>query len=119
MRHRCRIAITGSALQDGYAVVAANGTGTFPVVGEVRAGNSGVSLNSGEVAYITTGAPVPKGADAVIQVEDTERVPGSSEVTILKAAKAGQDIRTVGSDIEQVRPCLRTCDPGMRTGLGL
>lgn len=106
-------------LQDGYAVVAANGTGTFPVVGEVRAGNSGVSLDSGEVAYTTTGAPVPEGADAVIQVEDTERVPGSSEVTILKAAKAGQDIRTVGSDIEQVRPCLRTCDPGMRTGLGL
>ena len=83
-------------------MVAADGTGTFPVVGEVRAGGSAVALQPGQVAYITTGAPVPDGADAVIQVEDTERVPGAAEVTICKAAKAGQDIRTVGSDIENV-----------------
>lgn len=82
--------------------MACDGTGTFPVVGEVRAGGHGVEVTSGQVAYITTGAPVPTGADAVIQVEDTERVPGSSEVTILKAATAGQDIRTVGSDISKV-----------------
>jgi gephyrin len=60
--------------------------------------------------YITTGAPVPRGADAVIQVEDTELVTagdgggdgGTKRVRIYKAAKAGQDIRPVGSDIECV-----------------
>jgi gephyrin len=89
--------------QDGYAVVAADGEGTFPVVGEVRAGGAGVNVAPGSVAYITTGAPVPDGADAVIQIEDTERVPGAAEVTIRKAARAGQDMRTVGSDIEKAR----------------
>ena len=84
-------------------MVAADGVGTYPIAGEVRAGGAGVSISAGQVAYITTGAPVPDGADAVIQIEDTERVPGASEVTINKPAKAGQDIRTVGSDIEQVQ----------------
>lgn len=90
-------------MQDGYAVCAADGAGTFPICGEVRAGGAAVSVQPGQVAYITTGAPVPNGADAVIQIEDTERVPGAQEVTILKAATSGQDIRTVGSDIEKVR----------------
>jgi gephyrin len=89
-------------LKDGYAVVAANGTGTFPIAGEVRSGDAGVSVAKGAVVYITTGAPVPEGADAVIQIEDTERVRGAAEVTVLKAATVGQDIRTVGSDIEKV-----------------
>jgi gephyrin len=50
------------------------------------------------------GAPVPEGADAVIQVEDTEKLPagadGRPRVRIGKAARPGQDIRPVGSDIE-------------------
>ena len=65
-----------------------------------------MAVQPGHAAYITTGAPVPDGADAVVQVEDTERVPGTQEVTILKAATPGQDIRTVGSDIEKVRDTL-------------
>lgn len=89
-------------LQDGYAVIAADGTGTFPIAGEVRSGETGVHVATGAVAYITTGAPVPEGANAIIQIEDTERVPGAAEVTILKAATVGQDIRTVGSDIAKV-----------------
>jgi gephyrin len=46
---------------------------------------------------------VPAGADAVIQVEDTQKLPasdGRAAVRILKAAKPGQDIRPVGSDIQ-------------------
>jgi molybdopterin biosynthesis enzyme len=60
------------------------------------------------VAYITTGSPVPEGADAVVKVEDTsgvdgdERVASASEraVNILKAVRPGQNIRAVGSDIQ-------------------
>jgi gephyrin len=46
---------------------------------------------------------VPDGADAVVQVEDTDKLPGPDghpRVRIKKAAKPGQDIRPVGSDIE-------------------
>lgn len=95
--------MNGHSVQDGYAVIAADGEGTYPVVGDARAGAGiDISLQAGQVAYITTGAPLPAGADAVIQVEDTElSCEGDSlRVTILKAASnPGQDIRTVGSDI--------------------
>ncbi len=50
------------------------------------------------------GAPVPPGADAVIQVEDTEKLPpgpdGKPRVKILKASKPDLDIRQIGSDIK-------------------
>ncbi|KAG2449667.1 hypothetical protein HYH02_005196 [Chlamydomonas schloesseri] len=93
-----------ASIKDGYAVVAADGAGEFPVVGESRAGHlDQLPVAPGSVAYITTGAPVPPGADAVVQVEDTEKLPdgegGQRRVRICKAAKAGQDIRPVGSDI--------------------
>lgn len=50
---------------------------------------------------------MPPGADAVVQVEDTAAVAAAGaeqqsgkRINILKAAKPGQDIRPVGSDIE-------------------
>jgi molybdopterin biosynthesis enzyme len=47
---------------------------------------------------------VPPGADAVVQVEDTAHAAAADgqqkRVSILKEAKPGQDIRSVGSDIE-------------------
>jgi gephyrin len=57
-------------VQDGYAVVAADGVGEFPVVGEARCGaiDPQLAVLPGTVAYITTGAPLPPGADAVVQV---------------------------------------------------
>lgn len=48
---------------------------------------------------INTGAPVPAGADAVVQVEDTELIEASKDgkteiqVKILKPPTVGQDIR--------------------------
>lgn len=44
-------------LQDGYAVVAADGPGEYPVITESRAGNDalGVTVTPGTVAYVTTG----------------------------------------------------------------
>lgn len=102
-----------ASIKDGYAVVAADGPGEYPVVGESRAGFlDALDLRPGQVAYITTGAPVPPGADAVVQVEDTEPAPAGAaaaatageqqqrRVVIKKPAKAGQDIRPVGSDIQ-------------------
>ena len=54
---------------------------------------------------MNAGAPIPAGADAVVKVEDTSIVEANAEgkafvVAINATAKAGQDIRTVGSDIQ-------------------
>ncbi|KAH9488148.1 hypothetical protein Btru_064953 [Bulinus truncatus] len=65
------------------------------------------AVTSGFCMRINTGAPVPAGADAVVQVEDTELVEASVDgkteiqVKILKFPTVGQDIRPVGSDIEK------------------
>ena len=37
-------------------------------------------VTPGSVMRITTGAPVPRGADAVVQVEDTELLESADEV---------------------------------------
>ncbi|XP_074294990.1 molybdopterin biosynthesis protein CNX1-like [Silene latifolia] len=96
-----------ASIKDGYAVVAADGPGEYPVITESRAGNDalGVTVTSGTVAYVTTGGPIPDGADAVIQVEDTEEIKSDSSeskrVRILVQTKPGADIRPVGCDIEK------------------
>jgi len=48
-------------MQDGYAVVAADGPGEYPVVAAARAGDdcSQLHLESGTVVYITTGGGIP------------------------------------------------------------
>nr|DAD17791.1 TPA_asm: hypothetical protein HUJ06_019254 [Nelumbo nucifera] len=90
-----------ASVKDGYAVVASDGPGEYPIITESRAGNDGigVTVTSGNVAYVTTGGPIPNGANAVVQVEDTELVEGalgeSKRVKILVQARQGLDIRPV------------------------
>src|ERR1700690_20130 len=65
---------------DGFAIIArdvVNATSATPVtlsvVADIPAGySSDISLAHGQAARIMTGAPIPKGADAVIMVEDTD-----------------------------------------------
>ncbi len=54
---------------DGYALNASDGY-PLKVTGEVFAGHKFRSLGRREAVYITTGAVVPEGADAVLKVED-------------------------------------------------
>jgi len=92
---------------DGYAVVAADlataSAGSpveLPVVAEVAAGTATDHvLQRGEAIRIMTGAPVPAGADAVVMVEDTERLDGGARVSIRAAVDAGAAVRPAGSDI--------------------
>lgn len=96
-----------ASIKDGYAVVASDGPGEYPVILESRAGSDATSLKvtPGTVAYVTTGGPIPEGADAVVQVEDTEEVAdgndGLKRVKVLASVTQGHDIRNVGSDIEK------------------
>lgn len=104
-----------ASIKDGYAVIASDTPGDLEVVGSSicdsdnpNASASAESrLRPGQVVRITTGAPVPPGADAVVQVEDTtlleEADDGETEVRVRVTTKAtvGQDIRKVGSDIKE------------------
>ncbi len=89
-----------TSIVDGYAVISADGEGEFALCGGSRAGASDpkIVVTRGNVCYITTGGPVPDGADAVVMVEDTEKV-GEGRVKICKSSSPGQNIREIGSDI--------------------
>ncbi|KAI5063213.1 hypothetical protein GOP47_0021760 [Adiantum capillus-veneris] len=104
-----------ASIKDGYAVIADDGPGDYPVIAEARAGDdaSNIVLTPGTVAYITTGGPVPKGADAVVQIEDTEQMEGNhghKKVRILRRVSKGYDIRPVGFDIAQGEVVLKAGD---------
>jgi len=84
---------------DGYAVIAADGPGPRRLVGDQAAGYVGqFKIEPGTAARVTTGAPVPPGATAVVMVEQVEAAAG--QVDILAAdIPAGANIRPVGEDI--------------------
>lgn len=106
-----------ASVKDGYAVIAADGPGEYPVVGQVTAGRtSDFTVTPGTVAYITTGAPLPPGADAVVMVEETEPRSGENGapcVHIGATVRAGDDVRPVGVD---VRAGQRVLEAGDRLG---
>ncbi len=88
---------------DGYAVRAADVAVTpveLAVVGELAAGAApGVGVGPGEAVRIMTGAPIPDGADAIVMVEETERLDGGRRVSVRRPVSAGDAVRTVGDDI--------------------
>src|SRR3990172_13276958 len=63
---------------DGYAVRSAdlaNVPVSLEIIEDIKAGDMPrKTVQAGQCSRIMTGAPVPKGADAVIRVEDTQEV---------------------------------------------
>ncbi|GKT47290.1 gephyrin [Colletotrichum spaethianum] len=107
-----------ASIVDGYAVVVpedGNMKGVFPVAAVSHAAPGNVKgLKEGEIARITTGAPLPPGATSVIMVEDTvlksmtKDEKEEKEVEILAdGVKPGENIREVGSDIQENDVILR------------
>jgi len=94
-----------ASIMDGYAVVSSDGTGVFPIIDSVTAGKKSapIHVKPGQVAYITTGAALPPGSDAVVKVEDTdpprEDSDGTKTVRIKVTSTPGKWVRTIGSDI--------------------
>jgi len=102
---------------DGYAVRAADVAAApvaLEVVGEVRAGQwPAFVVGPGQAARIMTGAPVPKGADAVQQVERTQPL-DEFRVTVRAAVAAGANVAPRGSEVgagEAVLAAGRVLDP--------
>lgn len=121
-----------ASVKDGYAVQASDGPGERVVLGPVTAGEIAASqVISGHVMRITTGAPVPQGADAVVQVEDTELLESDDDgrtekrIKILTCPKPGQDIRPIGFDVNKGQQVLSAYDKlgpaelGLMASLGL
>lgn len=118
-----------ASIKDGYAVIAQDGDGLRKVLPKVSlaGSHSAPTLSPGFCVRISTGAAVPDGATAVVQVEDTqliEKTPVRANIfiqllislqltvslspskdneeaviRITSVPKVGQDIRPRGSDI--------------------
>jgi molybdopterin molybdotransferase len=100
-----------NSAMDGYAIRAADAAdGSLEVVGDGAAG-AGLppDLVPGQAARIMTGAPVPPGADTVVQVEFTDRA--SPRVTITAPITRGGNIRRAGEDLGAGEVAARAGDP--------
>ncbi len=89
-----------ASAMDGYAVRVAD-VATLPVrlkiIGTSAAGHAFKPMvKAGEAVRILTGAPLPKGADAIVIQENTTRVDGMIEVRV--SATPGQNVRVRGLD---------------------
>ncbi|RHZ82706.1 hypothetical protein Glove_104g49 [Diversispora epigaea] len=97
-----------ASIVDGYAVIASDGPGVYPVVGvSIADSNSKPSediLRPGQIARITTGGAIPNGATSVVMIENTTLIRASDdglqeeEVEIHVQANEGENIRKIGSD---------------------
>jgi molybdopterin molybdotransferase len=96
---------------DGYAVRCADVAGApveLRVVGEIAAGKAAErGLESGEAMAIMTGAPMPRGADGVVPVEETAEHSADQTVRIMKGTAPGRYIAPRGSDARAGQVLLR------------
>jgi molybdopterin molybdotransferase len=98
--------------RDGFAVKSANLPGELRVIGEVRAGESFAGVvQPGEAVEIMTGAPVPRGADAVVMVEHCTLA--GDMVNVPRALQPGENISPQASQARQDEVLL---EPGRRLG---
>lgn len=94
------------AIVPGYAIRAADAAGataeqpvTLPVVADIAAGDhSAHALGPGHAARVASGAPLPRGADTVVPLADTDQ--GLTEVVVRTAPTPGASVRRRAEDVE-------------------
>lgn len=108
-----------ASIVDGYAVFVPKGgpspKGVFHVASVSNAGPGEIpTLPSGQIARITTGAPLPPGANAAVMVEDTvirslsPKGIEENEIEILTdKVQPNENVREIGSDIKAGEVILR------------
>lgn len=95
------------AAMDGYAVIAEDTFGASPknpkhlkLIDQIEIGEvKDLSIKKGEGIRISTGAATPRGADAVIKIEETE-IEGRN-ITVYNALAPGKNIAKKGEDIKK------------------
>jgi molybdopterin molybdotransferase len=98
-----------NSAMDGFAVRSGPAGRRLAVVGESRAGApAGLAVGDGEAVRISTGAALPAGADAVLQVElVTEQ---GAAVTLHEETAPGRNVRHPGEDLRAGSVVLRAGD---------
>ena len=98
------------SVRDGFAVRAADVPGELAVIGEVRAGEAfSADLQPGQAVEIMTGAPMPRGSDAVVMIEHVS-VSGD-RVKVPRALQPGENVSPQAS---QARAGEVVLEPGRR-----
>jgi molybdenum cofactor synthesis domain-containing protein len=113
-----------AATMDGFAVVSGDDAPRRRLVGEQLAGYvAGLRVGPGQAARITTGSPLPPGADAVIQLELVDEQDGA--ITLHRPVPPGTNIRPVGADLRRGERVLTAgmvlgpAEVGVLAGLGI
>lgn len=100
---------------DGFAVSAsdlANASGgaptTLTLTGEIVACGTAPTkaVTAGHATPVATGAPIPRGADAVVMIEHTEP-DGDAQIVVTRSVGPGHNIAFAGSDIARGQTLLR------------
>lgn len=109
-----------SVALDGFAVRAADALEAGTVLRVIGVGFPGRpfdgSVESGEAVVVGTGAPLPRCADAVVPLEETEPFPGDPmRIRLLHRVRPWQSVRFRGEDISEGQVLLM---PGQRIGPG-
>lgn len=89
------------SMRDGFALRSEDLAilpATLSCVGEVKAGEEPSRvLEAGQAIQIMTGSPVPVGANAVVMIENTERI-SPTKVRVLREVRSGENIAVRGSE---------------------
>jgi len=109
---------------DGYAFSFATVQGnSLFVVGNIPAGKERATpVSAGEAVRIMTGAPIPRGCDTVVPIENVETI--GDTIRLVGDARPGSHIRTRGEDIRAgqraiaANSLLRPQEIGMLASLG-
>lgn len=114
-----------ASTMDGYAVVAEDPSPWREIVGHQTAGHvAPIEVHVGTAAWVTTGAPLPPGADAVVPVESTE-LAEDHVIISYEGLKPGDYVRPVGVDISRGSKVLERgviigpAEIGLLAGLGV
>ena len=113
-----------NSAMDGYALRVADSDLLLPVSQRIPAGSMPQPLQTGTAARIFTGAPIPPGADVVIEQESVT-VDEQGQIRVQRPLQAGQHIRKAGEDINlgqriiPVGQTLNAADLGLTASQGI
>lgn len=115
-----------NSAMDGYAIISEDSHGALKenpkiinVIGEVKAGEPrpDIKITRGNAFRIMTGAPVPEGADSIVQFEDTEE--NNNRVKIFRKMEKYENYRFAGESIKKGDIVLTRGDRLTSADLGL
>ena len=99
-----------NSAMDGFALRAmdmAPGETRLRLIGDQFAGSAGtLRIRQGECVRVTTGAPLPAGADTVV-IKESTRIEGA-RVVVVSPPEVGSHVRFAGEDVQPGEVILRT-----------